>query len=56
MTQEELVQILKENLTVEVRHPQHDVGYYGSLMEPDEHNITVEIKLCGETICKDTSY
>ena len=56
MTQEELVQFLKENLTVEVSHPQHDVGYYGSLMEPDEHNITVEIKLCGETICKDASY
>lgn len=56
MTQEELIQFLKENLTVEVRHPQHDVGYYATLMETDEHNITVEIKLCGETICKDTSY
>lgn len=56
MTPEELIQFLKENLTVEVRHPKHDVGYYYSWTEPDEHNITVEIKLCGESICKDTSY
>lgn len=56
MTQEELIQFLKENLVVEVRHPKHDVGYYDSHYEPDEHNITVEIKLCGESICKDTSY
>lgn len=52
MTQEELIQFLKENLTVEVCHPK----YYCTFMEPDEHNITVEIKLCGESICKDTSY
>lgn len=38
--QEELLQFLKENLTVEVRHPQHDVGYYDTCMESDEHNIT----------------
>lgn len=56
MTQEELIQFLKENLTVEVSHPEHDVGHYVELMAPDEHNITVEIKLCGESICKDTSY
>ena len=56
MTKEELIQFLKENLTVEVSHPEHDTGYYNSWMEPDEHNITVEIKLCGESICKDTSY
>ncbi len=56
MTQEELIQFLKENLTVEVSHPKHDVGYYGSWMEPDEHNITVEIKLCGKLICRGTSY
>lgn len=49
-----LIQFLKENLTVEVSYPQHDVGYYESWMEPDEHNISVEIKLCGELICKDT--
>lgn len=56
MTQEELIQFLKENLTVEVSHPEHDVGYYSKWMESDEHNITVEIKLCGESICKGTSY
>ena len=56
MTKEELIQFLKENLTIEVWHPKHDVGYYSSWMEPDEHNIAVEIKLCGESICKDTSY
>lgn len=55
MTEEELIQFLKENLTVEVSHPKHDVGYYSTWMEPDEHNITVEIKLCGESICKHTS-
>ena len=56
MTEKELAQFLKENLTVEVRHPEHDVGYYSIYKEPDEHNITVEIKLYGETICEDTSY
>ena len=56
MTEKELVQFLKENLTVEVWHPEHDVGYYSIYKEPDEHNITVEIKLCGESICEDTSY
>ena len=56
MTEKELVQFLKENLTVEVRHPEHDVGYYSIYKEPDEYNITVKIKLCGESICEDTSY
>lgn len=55
MTEKELIQFLKENLTIEVRHPEHDVGYYYTVKEPDEHNIAVEIKLCGRTICKDTS-
>ena len=50
MTKEELIQFLKENLTVEVSHP----NLFWT--EQDEHNITVEIKLCGESICKDTSY
>ena len=56
MTEKELIQFLKKNLTVEVSHPEHDTGYYSTWMEPDERNITVEIKLCGESICKDTSY
>lgn len=56
MTDEELIQFLKNNLSVKVSHPEHNTGYYSSWMEMDEHNITVEIKLCGETICKDTSY
>ena len=56
MTKEELIQFLKENLTVEVWHPEHNIGYYDRLIETDEHNITVEIKLCGESICKGTSY
>ncbi len=56
MTEKELIQFLKKNLTIEVRHPEHDVGYYDIRKEPDEHNITVEIKLCGESICEDTSY
>ena len=56
MTEKELIQFLKKNLTVEVRHTVHDVCYYSIYKEPDEHNITVEIKLCGETICEDTSY
>lgn len=48
--------ISKRELTIEVSHPEHDVGYYYSINKPDEHNITVKIKLCGETICEDTSY
>lgn len=53
MTQEELIQFLKENLTVEVYHPKHD-DYYSIWTDTDKHNITVKIKLCGELICKDT--
>ena len=56
MTQEELIEFLKENLTIEVSHPDHDIGYYDYYTEPDEHNITVKVKLCGELICEDTSY
>lgn len=62
MTDKELIQFLKKNLTVEVSHPEHVIGRwnpymdYSTYMESDEHNITVEIKLCGELICKDTSY
>lgn len=62
MTDEELIQFLKKNLTIEVSHPKHVVGYWGvpmdysTYVETDKHNITVEIKLCGESICKDTSY
>ena len=56
MTEEELIQFLKKNLSIKVCHPKHDVGYYSIYKEPDEHNITVEIKLYGETICEDTSY
>ena len=56
MTEEQLIQFLKENLSIKVYHPEHDVGYDSTHMELDEHNITVEIKLCGETICEDTSY
>ena len=55
MTEEELIEFLRENLTIEVSHPEHDVGYYYSINKPDEHNITVKIKLLGRTICKDTS-
>lgn len=55
MTEEELIQFLRENLTIEVSHPEHDVGYYYSINKPDEHNITVKIKLLGRTICEDTS-
>lgn len=54
MTQEELIQFLKENLTVEVCHPKYD-DYYSIWTDTDKHNITVKIKLCGELICKDTS-
>jgi len=56
MTQEELIEFLSENLTIEVSHPKkRNFGYYGSWMESDEHNITVEVRLCGKLICKDTS-
>jgi hypothetical protein len=44
-----------KNLAVEVCHPEHNVGYYHIVKEPDEHNITVKIKLLGRTICEGTS-
>ena len=47
---------VSENLAAKVSRPQHDTGYYSTWKEPDEHNITVEIRLCGKLICKDTSY
>lgn len=56
MTKEELIEFLSKNLTIEVSHPKHDVGEYSTWMVPDEHNITVKVKLCGEVICEDTSY
>jgi hypothetical protein len=56
MTQEELIEFLSQNLTIKVSHPKHDVGYYSTVMEPDKHNITVEVILCDKLICKDTSY
>lgn len=52
MTEEDLIQFLKKNLTVEVQHTKWIFGDYWS---PDEHNITVKIKLCGRTICEDRS-
>ena len=53
MTEKELIQFLKKNLTIEVRHSEHrNVSYY----DVNKHNLTVEIKLCGKTICEDTSY
>ena len=55
MTEEELIQFLEKNLSVEVCHPKLDVGYYYITNNPDEHNITVKIKLLGRTICEDTS-
>ena len=55
MTEEELIQFLKKNLSIEVCHPEHNVGYYDIIKEPDEHNITVKIKLLGKTICEGTS-
>ena len=55
MTQEELIEFLSKNLTIEVSHPKHNVGYYSTYMKEDEHNITVTVKLCGKLICEDTS-
>lgn len=56
MTEKELIQFLKKNLTIEVRHPEYNDGYHSAYMDIDEHNITVGIKLCGELICKSTSW
>lgn len=55
MTEKELIEFLRENLTIEVSHPEHNVGSYYIINKPDEHNITVKIKLLGRTICEDTS-
>lgn len=56
MNKEDLKQLLKENLTIKVSHPKHDVGYYESYMEEDEHNVKVELFFDNELICSYTSY
>lgn len=53
MTEKELIEFLKKNLTVEVQHPKWVSSDFCS---PDEHNITVKIKLCGKILCEDRSY
>lgn len=54
--EKELIELLKKNLRIEVTHPEHDVGYYGPYMEPDEHNITVSIYYGDILISESTSY
>lgn len=53
MIEEELIEFLKKNLTIEVQHPKWVSGDFCS---SDEHNITVKIKLCGKILCEDRSY
>lgn len=53
--EQELVKLLKENLRIEVSHPEHDVGYFDTFYEPDMENITVGIYYKDELICEATS-
>ena len=55
MDRQELLNLLKENLKISVFHPQHDTGYYGTCMEDDTKNVTVEVYFGDELICQDTS-
>lgn len=54
--EQELINLLKENLRIEVSHPSHDVGYFETFLEPDMENITVQIYYKDELICESTSY
>lgn len=55
MDQQELLNLLKENLKINVFHPQHDTGYYGTWMEEDTKNVTVEVYFNNELICRDST-
>lgn len=54
--EQELINLLKENLRVEVHHPTHDVGYFGQCLEPDMENITIQIFYRDILISEATSY
>ena len=55
MDRQELLNLLKENLNIRVFHPQHDTGYYGTYMEEDTENVTVQVYFGDELICEDTT-
>lgn len=55
MDRQELLNLLKENLKISVFHPQHDTGYYGTYMEEDTENVTVEVYFGDELICQDST-
>lgn len=41
--EQELIELLKKNLRVEVSHPLYDVGYYNTCYEEDTENVSVRI-------------
>jgi len=55
MDQQELLNLLKENLKINVFHPQHDIGYYDECIEDDTENVTVQVYFGDELICQDST-
>lgn len=55
MDRQELLNLLKENLTINVFHPQHNVGYYDVCMEDDPEHVIVQVYFGDELICQDST-
>lgn len=55
MDHQELLNILKENLKINVFHPQHDTGFYHTYMEEDKENVIVQVYFGDELICEDST-
>lgn len=55
MDQQELLNLLKENLTIKVFHPQHNTGFYEVYMEDDPEHVTVQVYFGDKLICQDST-
>ena len=55
MDRQELLNLLKENLTIKVFHPQHNTGFYEVWMEDDPEHVIVQVYFGDELICQDST-
>jgi hypothetical protein len=46
---------LRENLSIEIEHTKHDVGYFDSYIEDDPNNFSVSLKLNNKEISNSES-
>lgn len=53
--EQELIDLLKKNLRIEVFHPLHKVGYYSTHYEEDAENVSVRIYYGDILISESTS-